>query len=77
MSRLKNVAIAADQLVNTIFGGKPDETLSAKAYRCKDKKAIWKFLYNLFNFLLLDSNHCYQSYLSEVERKQLPREYSD
>ena len=30
---LKNVAIGIDQLVNTFFGGTPDETLSSRCFR--------------------------------------------
>lgn len=33
MSYGKNLLIAVDQLVNTLTGGWPDETLSSRAYR--------------------------------------------
>lgn len=33
MNYLKQIAIALDQLINTIFGGFADETLSSRAYR--------------------------------------------
>lgn len=34
----KNLAIAADQTINAVFGGYPDETLSSRLYR-KDNNA--------------------------------------
>ena len=34
--------IAVDQLGNTLIGGKADETISARAWRLKDKELRWK-----------------------------------
>ena len=31
MTRLKNILIAIDQLLNAVLGGAPDETLSSRA----------------------------------------------
>lgn len=39
---LYRVLIAVDQLFNSILGGWPDETLSARAWRCKDRNMKWK-----------------------------------
>lgn len=33
MTRLKNILIAVDQLLNALLGGAPDETLSSHAHR--------------------------------------------
>lgn len=52
-----------------------DETLSAHSFRnYKNGVRIWpkKLIDYLFFF---DDNHCAESYLSEIERKQLPSEY--
>lgn len=35
MSRLKNVLIALDQLLNALANGAPDETLSSRAHRAR------------------------------------------
>lgn len=69
---VKNVLVGVDQLLNTIFKGMPDETLSARAYRLdKERGRKWPRL--LIDALLwFDKDHCHQAYLSEIERKQLP-----
>lgn len=39
MSRyFHNVLVSVDQLANTLLAGYPDETLSARSWRCRDKK---------------------------------------
>ena len=37
------VLIAADQLVNALIGGNPDETLSSAAYRAEKEGRFWGF----------------------------------
>ena len=72
---LKQVAIAVDQLANTLLGGQPDETLSARAWRLRNKP-YWKTFRKIIDFIFFwDPDHCYTSYVSEVLRKQLPGEY--
>lgn len=69
---LKQIAIAIDQLANTLLGGMADETLSARAHRTG---SAWEpFIDALFFWQI---GHCFQSYISEKERKQLPTEYRD
>ena len=67
-----NLAIAIDQLLNALFGGACDETLSSRAWRLQEErgKKLPRFLIDTLFFF--DKDHCYQSYLSEIERKQLP-----
>lgn len=63
---VKQKLIALDQLFNTFIGddGYADETLRAHV-------AIdW-----LFKTFFGEVNHCYQSYLSEWRRAQLPKKY--
>ena len=69
---LKQIAIAFDQLVNTLLGGMADETLSARAHRTG---SVLEPLIDALFFWQAD--HCFESYLSEKERKQLPSEYRD
>lgn len=67
--------IAIDQLINTIFGGYADETLSAKAHRCQDKWN-WNLLRRIANGLFFwQEDHCLWSYKIEKWRQQLPPEY--
>ena len=63
--------IAIDQLINTLIGsGFADETLSAWAQR----RGGWRK--RVINGIFFwQDDHCYQSYLSEKLRKQLPPEY--
>lgn len=69
---VKNVLIALDQLVNALIGGYCDETLSSHAYRMdveRNRKTVRRIIDTV---LFFDKDHCYQSYLSEIERRQLP-----
>lgn len=70
--RIKQIAIAFDQLLNAVLGGMADETLSARAHRTG---SAWEPIIDALFFWQAD--HCFESYLSEKERKQLPQEYRD
>lgn len=77
-----NVAIAIDQAFNALTWGSPDETLSSRAYRgavlAKNPKKKWKIFHGLINKLFFwQKDHCKQAYISELERRQLPREFSE
>lgn len=71
------VLIALDQLVNAAFArGMADETLSARIYRNREKGAGWAAGYKFVNGLFFwQIDHCGGAYLSELNRKQLPKEY--
>lgn len=76
MRKLKQVLISIDQLLNTLIGGYADETLSAHAYRQRGIKKHWTIAYQSINKLFFwQDNHCESSYMSELERRQLPIEY--
>lgn len=71
----ERVAIGFDQLVNTLFCGMPDETLSARAYRLStesDKHWAMRLINAVFFW---QDNHCKTSYESEILRRQLPKHY--
>lgn len=74
---MKQILIAFDQLVNTFLGGKADETLSARAWRNRDKHSAYKVIDILF-FWDKEGNkrHCELSFESELNRNQLPNEYN-
>jgi hypothetical protein len=78
-SYCKNVLIAIDQLTNTICGGFPDETISAVCWRKSLERGHYghKFLKFVLDitFSPVKQDHCFQSYLSEVKRSQLPASY--
>lgn len=86
MNYLKQIFIATDQLINTIFGGWADETLSSRAYRryCNgsdfwDKlpcRVIDKiFFWDVTIIGNLTIHHCEASYINEQERLQCPPEF--
>lgn len=66
---MKQVLIALDQLVNTLFGGWADETLSSRAYR--KHKRLMKWIDCLFFW---QKHHCFSAYMSEKRRLQAPPE---
>lgn len=70
----ENNLIAIDQLLNALLFGSPDETLSSRAYRSDvSNKLFGKFFRPLIDCLFFwQDNHCYQSYLSEIYRRQYP-----
>jgi hypothetical protein len=78
MSVVKQFLIALDQALNTLVKlsdgwGYADEMLSARAWRLREHHPyLMKFIEGLFFW---DDNHCFECYLIEVERKQLPTEY--
>ena len=74
MNRGKAILIALDQLVNTLAGGWPDETLSSRCYRwARDGVRAWprRVVDGLF---FLEVEHCKSSYESERLGRQLPPE---
>lgn len=80
--RLRNILIGLDQLVwvlLTLGAGSPDETVSAAAWRSeKQGKLFGQLARPLLDALFFfDKQHCYNSYLSEIQRKHLPKEYHE
>ena len=76
MKYYKKVAIWLDQGINVIFfGGFPDESLSARAWRWHNEgKREWpRKLINKIFFWMKD--HCYSAYQNEVMRRQYPPQY--
>ena len=68
-----NILIAITQVLATIVGGNPDETLSSYAHRMRTLKKPWGFLADfidqLFNLLFRQENHCYKSYLEDRSKR--------
>ena len=75
---MMQIAIAVDQLLNAICLGKADETLSARFYRNRNNSGWWSFWYRATNVLFFwQEDHCRASYYSELNRRQLPKEYRE
>lgn len=80
---MKQLALAIDQFLNCLFsvvffigGGWADESFSARCWREGKFSKGWNAVRIGIDVLFwFDSQHCFSSYLSEAERKQLPEEY--
>ena len=73
--RSEQIPIAIDQLINTLFGGWADETISSRAYRMQGKSSKFAKLRKLIDWLFFwQKNHCESAYLSEKNRLQCPPE---
>ena len=76
---IKNFVIGLDQSVNCFVKladgwGTPDEMLSARVWRLREQHpTLRKVIDRLFFW---DKNHCQECYEIEMQRKQLPKEYS-
>lgn len=70
-----NILIAFDQFINVIFLGQPDETISSRAWRCRDANSFWKVMRRSIDLLFFfQKEHCFNAYLAELERKQITTE---
>lgn len=70
-----NVAIAADQLVNAVCAGAPDETISSRAHRMRVKGHRWwgwtaAAIDRLFFW---QPGHCEAAFIAEQQRTQQPQ----
>ena len=76
MSYWKSVLIAFDQLLNALFGGWPDETMSSRAYRWDiEGKRHWpRKIIDRIALWLRDQDHCHEAFISERVGRQLPPE---
>jgi len=74
-----NISVALDQLLNALFFGFADETLSSRAYRLSLKGLWWRWhickqAIDALALLFGDKDHCYVSFISERDGRQLPPE---
>ena len=73
--RLEQIPIAFDQLINAIFWGLADETISSRAWRKRDDGKGWSVLRRVIDSLFFwQKDHCESAYLSEKNRFQCPPE---
>lgn len=74
MTYWKRILIAVDQLLNALFGGWPDETLSSRCWRwSRDGVRAWP-LRVVDGLFFWEREHCRDSYESERLGRQLPPE---
>jgi hypothetical protein len=70
----KQIALAFDQLCNTLAGGWADETFSARCWRCRDRRPFSYLRVVIDGLFFWDDEHCKSSYESELSRNQSPPE---
>jgi hypothetical protein len=65
------ILLAIDQLANALLGGWADETISSRAYRLQHGSRRWNLARLAIDALFFwQPDHCYEAYMSEVNRKQ-------
>lgn len=75
---MKQTLVAVDQVLNTLLWlkgdgfGYADETLSARAWRLRERSSAWKVIDAMFFW---QDGHCEKAYYSEVIRKHYPKGY--
>lgn len=76
MGYCKAVFIGLDQLINALFGGWPDETVSSRAWRWElaGVRSWPRKLLDGLALILGDKDHCRESFESERLGRQLPPE---
>ena len=76
MGYCKAVFIGLDQLINALFGGWPDETISSRAWRwgLAGVRSWPRKLLDGLALILGDKDHCRESFESERLGRQLPPE---
>ncbi|OZA06761.1 MAG: hypothetical protein B7X95_01375 [Methylophilaceae bacterium 17-44-8] len=68
--------IVIDQLLNALLWGWSDETLSARAWRCRFKKSRWMWAVRIINCVVFwQDNHCQSAYQSEKLQRHIAPEY--
>lgn len=74
-----NLATAISQLGNALFGGHPDETLSAHAHRGHVMgHAGWSTLRTVLNGVFFwQADHCRESFLADCQRAEQVRQWAD
>lgn len=76
--KCKQVLIAFDQFCNTLCDGMADETLSARAWRCRKTSKKWAVIQRWIDRLFFwQPHHCLGAYKHEFKRSQLPSHYED
>lgn len=76
-SYMEFLLIAIDQLFNALCGGSPDETLSARCWRKREREP-WKAFRVCIDYIFFwQKEHCKFAWQSEMKRLQLPSIYQN
>lgn len=72
---IRRVLIGFDQFCNSILGGYPDETISARLWRTRNQSILIDWCRVLVDTIFGNPNHCKNAYDWEISRGDLPRWY--
>lgn len=75
MTYAKKIFIAVDQLINAVFNGYPDETISSRAWRWYRDDVMYFPKFFIDAIFFWQEEHCKSSYESERLDRQLPPEF--
>ena len=69
------LAIAIDQLLNALLAGWADETISSRAWRCRDVRK-WAIMVKIINGVFFwQKNHCRATYVFELTQGHKPTDF--
>ncbi|KAA8555060.1 hypothetical protein [Pseudomonas marginalis] len=74
----RSLLLAIDQFANALMWGYVDETLSSRAYRCRNNKKRWLIAERVINCIFWRDRqgtirHCQMAYYAELAREHLPK----
>ncbi|MEO7494728.1 MAG: hypothetical protein ABIT83_17580 [Massilia sp.] len=75
MSRLREVALGVDQLLNAILGGYASETISSRAWRLRDRRPFRLLRPLIDGIFFWQPGHCKASYENQKARRNMPADY--
>jgi hypothetical protein len=76
MSRLREVAVAFDQLCNAVLGGYASETISSRCWRLRGYHPYSVMRPAIDRLFFWQPNHCRASYEAQVARRNMPSDYA-
>lgn len=69
------LAIAFDQVLNALLAGWADETLSSRAWRCRDRRK-WQIIYRAIDAIFFwQKGHCKNAYEFELKQGHKPADF--
>lgn len=77
VSRLREVVVGVDQLLNAILGGYCSETLSSRCWRLRDYKPYSYLRPAIDKLFFWQPSHCKASYEAQVARRNVPADYAN
>lgn len=72
-NRAWKIAIGQDQACNAALGGDEDETISSRAWRCRNDSKFWNRGYKFIDLLFSPTQleHCRKAYEKELSKRVL------